>query len=255
MVFMCTLLFDRGLSVLRAQIMPDSSVKSLRLLTPAGDKYAYEAREEKFKIDDQGDTTLVYRQSERRVFEIRSQTKDRYKIRLTYGDYMTTDKEDQLVHDAIVSATGPCVVEFETDETGSLLGIANSTLVAQAEASVEPAVRVIVETIPSAERKNFPEKNFRKYMARTLSDPSVVINAVNDDLGRMFFFSIRARLIRRRYTNSTRRSLRCWVAGILCGERLRSGLTADRQIRQCRIPNTYTEADGSKMLSATLDSS
>ena len=38
---------------------------------------------------------------------------------------MTTDKEDQLVHDAIVSATGPCVVEFETDETGSLLGIAN----------------------------------------------------------------------------------------------------------------------------------
>lgn len=36
--------------------------------------------------------------------------------------------------------------------------------------------------------------------------------------------------IRRRYTNSTRRSLRCWVAGILCGERLRSGLTADRQI-------------------------
>ena len=99
--------------------MPDSSVQICAYWTP-GDKYAYEAREEKFKIDDQGDTTLVYRQSERRVFEILSQTKDRYKIRLTYGDYMTTDKEDQLVHDAIVSATGPCVVEFETDETGSL---------------------------------------------------------------------------------------------------------------------------------------
>ena len=151
--------------------MPDSSVQICAYWTP-GDKYAYEAREEKFKIDDQGDTTLVYRQNERRVFEILSQTKDRYKIRLTYGDYMTTDKEDQLVHDAIVSATGPCVVEFETDETGSLLGIANlETLVAQAEASVEPAVRVMWETIPSAERKNFPKKNFRKYMARTLSDP------------------------------------------------------------------------------------
>lgn len=188
MVFMCTRCLTEGLSVLRAQIMPDSSVQICAYWTP-GDKYAYEAREEKFKIDDQGDTTLVYRQSERRVFEILSQTKDRYKIRLTYGDYMTTDKEDQLVHDAIVSATGPCVVEFETDETGSLLGIANlETLVAQAEASVEPAVRVMWETIPSAERKNFPKKNFRKYMARTLSDPSVVINAVNDDLGRMFFF-------------------------------------------------------------------
>ena len=216
--FLCALCcLTEGLSVLRAQIMPDSSVQICAYWTP-GDKYAYEAREEKFKIDDQGDTTLVYRQSERRVFEILSQTKDRYKIRLTYGDYMTTDKEDQLVHDAIVSATGPCVVEFETDETGLLLGIANlETLVAQAEASVEPAVRVMWKTIPSAERKNFPKKNFRKYMARTLSDPSVVINAVNDDLGR-------------RYTNSTRRSLRCWGAGILCGERLRSGSTADRQI-------------------------
>lgn len=228
--FLCALCcLTEGLSVLRAQIMPDSSVQICAYWTP-GDKYAYEAREEKFKIDDQGDTTLVYRQSERRVFEILSQTKDRYKIRLTYGDYMTTDKEDQLVHDAIVSATGPCVVEFETDETGSLLGIANlETLVAQAEASVEPAVRVMWETIPSAERKNFPKKNFRKYMARTLSDPSVVINAVNDDLGRMFF-SMGHGSIRRRYTNSTRRSLRCWVAGILCGERLCSGLTADRQI-------------------------
>lgn len=163
--FLCALCcLTEGLSVLRAQIMPDSSVQICAYWTP-GDKYAYEAREEKFKIDDQGDTTLVYRQSERRVFEILSQTKDRYKIRLTYGDYMTTDKEDQLVHDAIVSATGPCVVEFETDETGSLLGIANlETLVAQAEASVEPAVRVMWETIPSAERKNFPKKNFRKYM-------------------------------------------------------------------------------------------
>ena len=116
--FLCALCcLTEGLSVLRAQIMPDSSVQICAYWTP-GDKYAYEAREEKFKIDDQGDTTLVYRQSERRVFEILSQTKDRYKIRLTYGDYMTTDKEDQLVHDAIVSATGPCVVEFETDETG-----------------------------------------------------------------------------------------------------------------------------------------
>ena len=100
--FLCALCcLTEGLSVLRAQIMPDSSVQICAYWTP-GDKYAYEAREEKFKIDDQGDTTLVYRQSERRVFEILSQTKDRYKIRLTYGDYMTTDKEDQLVHDAVI---------------------------------------------------------------------------------------------------------------------------------------------------------
>ena len=250
--FLCALCcLTEGLSVLRAQIMPDSSVQICAYWTP-GDKYAYEAREEKFKIDDQGDTTLVYRQSERRVFEILSQTKDRYKIRLTYGDYMTTDKEDQLVHDAIVSATGPCVVEFETDETGSLLGIANlETLVAQAEASVEPAVRVMWETIPSAERKNFPKKNFRKYMARTLSDPSVVINAVNDDLGRMFFFH-GARLDSTQVyefdetfapllggRDSVRGKTSFWI----------DGRQTDSYSAVC---NTYTEADGSKMLSATL---
>lgn len=250
--FLCALCcLTEGLSVLRAQIMPDSSVQICAYWTP-GDKYAYEAREEKFKIDDQGDTTLVYRQSERRVFEILSQTKDRYKIRLTYGDYMTTDKEDQLVHDAIVSATGPCVVEFETDETGSLLGVANlETLVAQAEASVEPAVRVMWETIPSAERKNFPKKNFRKYMARTLSDPSVVINAVNDDLGRMFFFH-GARLDSTQVyefdetfapllggRDSVRGKTSFWIDG-----RLTDSYSA--------VCNTYTEADGSKMLSATL---
>ena len=90
--FICALCcLTEGLSVLRAQIMPDSSVQICAYWTP-GDKYAYEAREEKFKIDDQGDTTLVYRQSERRVFEILSQTKNRYKIRLTYGDYMTTER-------------------------------------------------------------------------------------------------------------------------------------------------------------------
>ena len=67
--FLCALCcLTEGLSVLRAQIMPDSSVQICAYWTP-GDKYAYEAREEKFKIDDQGDTTLVYRQSERDVYK------------------------------------------------------------------------------------------------------------------------------------------------------------------------------------------
>lgn len=49
--FLCALCcLTEGLSVLRAQIMPDSSVQICAYWTP-GDKYAYEAREEKFKID------------------------------------------------------------------------------------------------------------------------------------------------------------------------------------------------------------
>lgn len=48
--FLCALCcLTEGLSVLRAQIMPDSSVQICAYWTP-GDKYAYEAREEKFKM-------------------------------------------------------------------------------------------------------------------------------------------------------------------------------------------------------------
>ena len=145
-----------GLSVLQPQIMPDPLVQICAYWTSGG-RNVYEAREEKFKVDDQGNTTLVYRQSERRVFEILSQIKDRYKI---------------------------CLAEI-----GPLFGIANpETLVAQAKVSITSAARVMWETMPSAERKNFPIQNFRKYMERTFFDPSGIIDAVDDDLGRMYFF-------------------------------------------------------------------
>lgn len=97
----------------------------------------------------------------------------------------------------------------------------------------------------------FPKQNFRKYMARTLSDPSVVINAVNDDLGRMFFFH-GARLDSTQVyefdetfapllggRDSVRGKTSFWIDG-----RLTDSYSA--------VCNTYTEADGSKMLSATL---
>lgn len=142
----------------RAQIMPDSTVQICAYWTP-GDKYTYRAEEEKFKINEQGDTTLLHRQSELRTFEIISQTKERYLVRLTYGEYSTTDAEDQRMNDAITAATGPCTVEFETDEMGSFLGITNlDMLLAQAEASAEPAVDAMWEGMAAEERKGLSKK-------------------------------------------------------------------------------------------------
>lgn len=66
-------------SVLHAQIMPDSTVQICAYWTP-GDKYAYNATEEKLKIDEKGDTMLVYRRSERRTFEVLAQTQERYQL-------------------------------------------------------------------------------------------------------------------------------------------------------------------------------
>ena len=81
--------------------------------------------------------------------------------------------------------------------------------------------------------------------------PSVVINAVNDDLGRMFFFH-GARLDSTQVyefdetfapllggRDSVRGKTSFWI----------DGRQTDSYSAVC---NTYTEADGSKMLSATL---
>ena len=100
-------------------------------------------------------------------------------------------------------------------------------------------------------KKNFPKKNFRKYNGPYPSDPSVVINAVNDDLGRMFFFH-GARL------DSTQvYEFDETFAPLLGGRDSVRGKTSfwiDGRLTDSTVPvcNTYTEADGSKMLSATL---
>ena len=175
-------------SVLHAQIMPDSTVQICAYWTP-GDKYAYNATEEKLKIDEKGDTMLVYRRSERRTFEVLAQTQERYQLRLSYSDYKSTDEQEQLIHDVIAAVTGAEIVEFTTSETGVLLGLTNlDALVEQAKAAVDPIVEATWKNMAPEERRLLSKKDFRKYLAHTLGDPSVLINAANDDLGRMFFF-------------------------------------------------------------------
>lgn len=240
-----------GNAALQAQIMPDSTVQICAYWTP-GEKYAYDAKEEKFKVDANGDTTLMYRQSERRTFEILSQTKDRYRIGLSYSDYMTTEEEDQRMHDAIIAATGPCVVEFETDETGSLIGITNlEALLSQAEASVKPAVEAMWAGMDAGQRKMLPKKNFQKYMMRTLADPSVVINAVNDDLGRMFFFhGVRLDTTQVYELDETFAPLLGGRDSLCCKTQFWiDGKKTDAYSAVC---DTYTEADGRELLSNTI---
>lgn len=141
----------------QAQIMPDSTVQICAYWTP-GDKYAYQAVEEKLKIDEKGDTTLVNRESEVRTFEVLSQTKDKYLIRLTYSDYESMDEEDQLINDVTVKASGLSVVEFETTETGEFIGVTNlDDLVRQGKKAVKPVMEALWERM-GEERKLFSKK-------------------------------------------------------------------------------------------------
>lgn len=240
-----------GNTALQAQIMSDSTVQICAYWTP-GEKYAYDAKEEKLKIDKNGDTTFVYRQSERRTFEILSQTKDRYRIRLSYSDYVTTDEADQRMHDAIIAATGPCIVEFETDETGLLTGITNlETLLSQAKASVKPAMEAMWKGMDAEQRKMLPKKNFQKYMSRALADPSVVINAVNDDLGRMFFFhGARLDTAQVYEVDETFAPLLGGQDSLRC--KTRFWIDSEKTDTYSAICDTYTEADGREIISTTF---
>lgn len=239
-----------GIPAAQAQIMPDSTVQICAYWTP-GDKYTYRAEEEKFKVDEKGDTTLVHRQSELRTFEIVSQTKDRYRIRLTYGAYKTTDEEEQRMTDAITAAVGPCIVEFETDETGTQLGITNlDALVAQGKASAKPALDAMWKGMDAKERKGVPKKKLEQFLIRKFSDPSVMVNAVNDDLGRMFFFH-GARL-----DTTQVYEFEETFAPLLGGDSLRgkTQFWVDSKLtdKYSAVCNTYTEADSKETVISAL---
>ena len=225
-------------SVLHAQIMPDSTVQICAYWTP-GDKYAYNATEEKLKIDEKGDTMLVYRRSERRTFEVLAQTQERYQLRLSYSDYKSTDEQEQLIHDVIAAVTGAEIVEFTTSETGVLLGLTNlDALVEQAKAAVDPIVEATWKNMAPEERRLLSKKDFRKYLAHTLGDPSVLINAANDDLGRMCSFSTAHDSIRRGSMKWTKCLPRYSEGRTPCRERRHSGsvVALPTHTAQCAVP-------------------
>lgn len=171
----------------QAQIMPDSTVQICAYWTP-GDKYAYQAVEEKLKIDEKGDTTLVNRESEVRTFEVLSQTKDKYLIRITYSDYESMDEEDQLINDVTVKASGLSVVEFETTETGEFIGVTNlDDLVRQGKKAVKPVMEALWERM-GEERKLFSKKTLQKQLSSAMENPDLLTAYVYKDLDRMLFF-------------------------------------------------------------------
>ncbi len=172
----------------QAQIMPDSTVQICAYWTP-GDKYAYQAVEEKLKIDEKGDTTLVNRESEVRTFEVLSQTKDKYLIRFTYSDYESMDEEDQLINDVTVKASGPCVVEFETTGMGEFVGVTNlDVLVKQGKKAVKPVMEALWERMGEEERELFSKKALQKQLSSAMENPSLLTAYVYKDLDRMLFF-------------------------------------------------------------------
>lgn len=174
--------------VAQAQIMPDSTVQICAYWTP-GDKYAYRMRKENFKVNEKGDTTVVHRISELRTFEVLSQTKDRYRVQITYGEYKTDEKNEQIVNDAVVAATGPRIVEFETDETGSFIDITNAdALTAKAQASVKPATEALWKRMSAEERKVMRKNKFERLMTRRFSDSPALIETLKNDIKRILFF-------------------------------------------------------------------
>lgn len=183
-----TMLLSCGLSTMQAQMMPDSTVQICAYWTP-GEKYSYLNVVEQFDVDGQGDTTLTQRRSEEMTFEVMSQTKDHYNVRLTYGDYSSMDENEQRAHEAVLEAVGPYVVEFVTSNTGTFIEVTNlEALVAQYKASLQPTIDVMWESLGAEQRKAMSKKQLQQLVETSIANPSAIIAAMVEDFARLFFY-------------------------------------------------------------------
>lgn len=213
----------------------------------------YNAREYKYKVDSQGDTTITSDETEKYTFEILEEKKDAYKVRLTYSDFWTSDTLVQKIHDAVFAKCGPSVVEFETNEMGTFKQLLNTEeLVKYMKASVQPTVDMMWKSMDEEERNVISKKKLRKYIESLSSNPSTVTTAVLDDIGRfLFFHGVRLDL----YDTY---SMEEPISNLFDNAETITGSTSlwvddeltDEYSTVCR---TYTKADANSMLSTILE--
>ena len=163
----------------------DSTVNIVAYWTP-GEKYSYECKTDKYKVNADGDTTWTSRQSEIRTLEVLSQTKDSYTVQISYSDFWSNDPTENEMMCAIRKQCGPMNVLLKTSEMGIPEEILNiPELVKYNEAGLKPMMSVLRK---SADMKGIPEKKLIKLLRMKFCSPEVTMNLVNDELGKFLFF-------------------------------------------------------------------
>lgn len=155
-----------------------------------GDVYTYQYTNEKYKVDERGDTTYVSRSGNLKTMKVVSMTDDTYTLKITSSDFWHSDPDRSKLLADVSRKCGPEEVILLTDEFGSPLQILNWKDIVK---YYEKAKKVSISSVMKIKKgtSDVPEKEMREYMEgmfKNLDNQEVIKSSIDREISSLFVF-------------------------------------------------------------------
>lgn len=146
-----------------------------------GDVFTYQYTNEKYKVDERGDTTYVSRSGNLKTMKVVSMTDDTYTLKITSSDSWHSDPERSKLLADVYRKCGPEEVILLTDEYGSPLQILNWKDIVK---YYEKAKKVMISSVMKIRKgtSDVPEKEMREYLEgvfKNLDNQEIIKSAID----------------------------------------------------------------------------
>lgn len=155
-----------------------------------GDVFTYQYTNEKYKVDEGGDTTYVSRSGNLKTMKVVSMTDDTYTLKITSSDSWHSDPERSKLLADVYRKCGPEEVILLTDEYGSPLQILNWKDIVK---YYEKAKKVMISSVMKIRKgtSDVPEKEMREYLEgvfKNLDNQEIIKSAIDREISNLFIF-------------------------------------------------------------------
>lgn len=155
-----------------------------------GDVFTYQYTNEKYKVDERGDTTYVSRSGNLKTMKVVSMTDDTYTLKITSSDSWHSDPERSKLLADVSRKCGPEEVILLTDECGSPLQILNWEDIVK---YYEKAKKVMISSVLKIRKgtSDVPEKEMREYLEgvfKNLDNQEIIKSSIDREIGNLFVF-------------------------------------------------------------------
>lgn len=155
-----------------------------------GDVFTYQYTNEKYKVDEGGDTTYVSCSGNLKTMKVVSMTDDTYTLKITSSDFWHSDPDRSKLLADVSRKCGPEVVVLLTDECGSPLQILNWKDIVK---YYEKAKKVMISSMLKIKKStsDVPEKEMREYLEgvfKNLDNQEIIKSAIDREISNLFIF-------------------------------------------------------------------
>ena len=155
-----------------------------------GDVFTYQYTNEKYKVDEGGDTTYVSRSGNLKTMKVVSMTDDTYTLKITSSDSWHSDPERSKLLADVYRKCGPEEVILLTDEYGSPLQILNWKDIVK---YYEKAKKVMISSVMKIRKgtSDVPEKEMREYLEgvfSNLDNQEIIKSSIDREISNLFIF-------------------------------------------------------------------